>query len=173
VNLPLEKIDRGEAADTRDVASGKVINWTRTPYQANTAASLPPVYRGDFSSKTATEDEEMPTEGELTDAKIAASEARGETNIARLEGKIDTLTATIVGKLDAVSEKMSADHEYNRTTRWVMVGLAVAICALIVGMATYGDALFGRGMNVRDLVNAVVKEQQDAAKKLELPKPSK
>jgi hypothetical protein len=28
-------------------------------------------------------------------------------------------------------------------------------------MATYGDALFGRGMNVRDVVQSVIKEQQE------------
>jgi hypothetical protein len=117
---------------------------------------------------------QMAASDDLLDAKLGKASAETDTKIARLEGKIDTLTATIVGKLDAVSEKMSADHEYNRTTRWVMVGLAIAICGLIIGMTTYGDALFGRGMNVRDVVTAVVKEQQEAAKKFEVPaKPPK
>ena len=87
------------------------------------------------------------TRGEM-DAKIDVASARAQTDLARLEGKLETLTATLVGKLDTVTEKISADHEYNRNTRWVIVGLAAALAALIVGMATYGDAMFGRGMDV-------------------------
>jgi hypothetical protein len=105
---------------------------------------------------------------EEVSAKIAAAEARTDTKIVRLEGKLDTVTATIVGKLDAVNDKISADHEYNRTTRWVIVSLVAALALLIVGMATYGDAMFGRGLDVRDLIQTTIKEtlaQQAAPKK--------
>jgi hypothetical protein len=45
----------------------------------------------------------------------------------------------------------------------VGVGLAsaISISILLVALATYGDALFGRGMNVRDVVHAVITEQQE------------
>ena len=68
------------------------------------------------------------------------------------------MQATLSGKIDAVSEKISADHEYNRSTRWVIVGLAFALAALMVTMATYGDALFGRGMDVQNVIQSTIKE---------------
>jgi hypothetical protein len=104
----------------------------------------------------------MPTNEELFDAKLKTSEAQTETKIVRIEGKIDSAVATIGGKLDSLGEKLSYDHEYNRATRWVMIGLLItctfALAGLVVTMATYGDAMFGRGMNVRDVVQSVIKD---------------
>jgi hypothetical protein len=98
-----------------------------------------------------------PSRGEIA-AHISATKARTDTKIAHLEGKLEMVAATLAGKLDALSEKISADHEYNRSTRWVIVGLSIALAALIVGLATYGDAMFGRGLNVRDLIQTTIKE---------------
>ncbi|NUJ81427.1 hypothetical protein HUN39_15620 [Methylocystis sp. FS] len=119
-----------------------------------------------------------PTRDEIS-AMIAASEARNETKLARLEGKIDTLTATITAAInanaaantaqnEAIKEKISSGEQYNHDSRWILIGTvltsAFALGALAVALATYGDALFGRGMNVRDVVQAVVKEQQEQRK---------
>jgi roadblock/LC7 domain-containing protein len=125
---------------------------------SNTSISTSQMVYGDVFGRSKDSAKMSDLTREEIQAQIAASEARGDTRVVRLEGKIDTLTATIIGKLDAANEKMSADHEYNRTTRWVMVGLAIAIGGLMVGMATYGDAMFGRGMSVRDVVQTVLKE---------------
>jgi hypothetical protein len=118
-----------------------------------------------------------PTRDEIQD-KIAASEARTEARVARLEGRIDTLVATIGGridvlgsKIDALGDKASAAQADSRETRseisesrrWVIgaiIVVGVALAGLIVAMATYGDAMFGRGMNVRDLVQTTIKELQ-------------
>jgi hypothetical protein len=102
-----------------------------------------------------------PTREEIQ-AQIAASEARGHTRIARLEGKIDTLAATVVGKIDALQNDLHKSDSYNRDTRLItiatIVAAAIAVGGLVVAMATYGDAMFGRGMNVRDIVQTVLKE---------------
>jgi hypothetical protein len=119
------------------------------------------------------EDSPMPSPTrEEMDAKIAASEARGRTDIVRFEGKLETLAATLSGKMDAVQTSIRDADAYNRGTRSVIIasmfalaGLIVAIAALLVGMITYGDALFGRGMNVRDVVQAIAREQQDPQKR--------
>jgi hypothetical protein len=111
-----------------------------------------------------------PTREEIN-AIIKASEAGTETKIARLEGKIDTLAAMLLGRLDALRDDVRNSDEYNRTTRWMLFGTFLAgifaIAALIVGMATYGDALFWRGMNVRDVVQSVIKEQQEMLQRRE------
>jgi hypothetical protein len=78
-------------------------------------------------------------------------EARTDTKITRLEGKIDVLTATIVG-IDSLKDDVSKSDQYNRDTRLVllstfMVGF-IAFAGILVAIVTYGDALFGRGMNV-------------------------
>jgi hypothetical protein len=121
---------------------------------------VPPVWQHEPSEANT-----MPGDNELFDAKIARAAAESETKIVRLEGKIETAVATLGGKLDMIGDKITADHEYNRTTRWAMAGIAIAsvlaVAGLIIGMAVYGDALFSRGMNVRDVVQAVIKEQQE------------
>jgi hypothetical protein len=141
------------------------------------------------------EDEAMagPTHGEV-DAKIAAAEARGKIDIARFEGKLETLTATLVGKIEILQTSLSSKVEdvqksiveadkYNRDTRLFILGTIVTsalalltlLGALIVGMASYGDALFGRGMDVRDVVQEIVQEVQKRgaiAQPPSLPKPS-
>jgi hypothetical protein len=106
-----------------------------------------------------------PTREEIS-AQIKSSEAATETKIVRLEGKIDTLQATILGRIDTLQSSVSS------TKGWItggffaiaalVVSTAIGLAALIIGVATYGDALFGRGMNVRDVVQAVIKEQQSA-----------
>lgn len=105
-----------------------------------------------------------PTREEI-DAKIAASEARGAIDIVRLEGKLEAFAATLSGKMDALQTSIQNAAAYNRDTRSLIIASAFALAALIVGMATYGDALFGRGMNVRDMVQAVVHEQQESQKR--------
>ena len=110
-----------------------------------------------------------PTREEI-DAKIAASEARGRIDIVRFEGKLETFAATLSGKMDALQTSTRDAAAYNRGTRSVIIASAFALAALIVGMATYGDALFGRGMNVRDLVQAIAREQQEIQKR-ESPAP--
>jgi hypothetical protein len=94
------------------------------------------------------------------DAKLAAVAAQTDTKIARVEGKIETMTATIVGKLDTVDRRLAA-HSQDRNLIIGTIGLGVlAVIGAFIALATYGDALFGRGMNVRDVVQAVLKEQQ-------------
>jgi hypothetical protein len=112
-----------------------------------------------------------PTREEIQ-AHIAASEARGETSLARLEGKLDTISATIIGKIGELSGQVGEHRRDRNLIIGTIVVAAIAVGGLVVGMATYGDALFGRGMNVRDVVQAVIKENTVQATK-EAPKPQK
>jgi len=106
-------------------------------------------------------------------ALIRESEARSETKLARLEGKIDTLTATLSGKIETVSKDIDflriaseRSDQINRETKSSLSKLIIttaissvfALAGFIVALATYGDALFGRGMDVRDVVRAAVEE---------------
>jgi hypothetical protein len=110
----------------------------------------------------------MPSSEELTDVKIAAAEARTDTKIERLGGRIEVLTATIVTKIDSLKDDVSKSDQYNHDTRWVLISAIVvgiiALAGLLVALATYGDALFGRGMSVRDVAQTVIKEQQEIQK---------
>jgi hypothetical protein len=113
-----------------------------------------------------------PTREEIS-ALIKVSEKDTEIKLTRLEGKIDTLTATIVGKIDALTSDVSKADQFNHESRSVLlstivtVGISTILTLAVLGVAlqTYGDALFGRGMNVRDVVQAVIKEQQEVQKK--------
>ena len=107
----------------------------------------------------------MATDQELFDAKLKTIGAETDTKIARIEGKIDTMAAALGGKLDTVSERLG-EHAKDRNLILGTIALAaLAVIAAFIGLATYGDALFGRGMSVRDVVQAVIKEQQDNQKK--------
>lgn len=111
----------------------------------------------------------MATEGDLTTEKIAASEARSDTKVVRLEGKIDTAVATLLGEMRAIRDDVRQADQYNRDSRLVILGAIIAsvlaLGGLAVGLATYGDALFGRGMNVRDVIQTTIKDFQDTQKK--------
>jgi len=127
--------------------------------------------QGARSYEGVTEAMSDPTREEIQ-AHIAASEARGETSLARLEGKLDTISATIVGKIGELSSQVG-EHRRDRNLIIGTIALAaIAVMALVIGMGTYGDALFGRGMNVRDVVQAVIKENSIQSTK-DAPKPQK
>lgn len=114
-------------------------------------------------------DEDMATQGELTDAKLAKAAAETDTKIARLEGKLDTMTAMISGKLDNLRELEVRDHDYNRTTRWVIAGLVLALFAGFVAVLSYGGDQWGRGLNTRDLIQSTIKDFQEGQKKAASP----
>jgi hypothetical protein len=115
---------------------------------------------------------------EEIDAKIQKSVAETETKIVRVEGKIDTLGTSLAGKIDALASDVrnlaidvDKSESYNRESRLIIVSTiaaaVIAFGALIIGMATYGDALFGRGMNVRDVIQTTIKETMEQMKKAE------
>ncbi len=108
-----------------------------------------------------------PTDAEL-DAKLAAAEARTETRIARMEGKFDTFAASINARLDSLAREISEGRrdakqdtrDARQATFTTIVASAFAVAGLIVAMAIYGDALFGRGMDVHKVVQDTVQEIQ-------------
>jgi len=105
---------------------------------------------------------DMATDNDLTEAKISAAEARTDTKIVRIEGKIDTAVATLLGEMKAIRDDVRSSDQYNRDSRFFILGsilaAVLALAAIAVAMATYGDALFGRGMNVRDVVQTTIKD---------------
>jgi hypothetical protein len=98
------------------------------------------------------------TESEMRASAMAEIEARTDTKIARLEGKFETLTATILGRIDNLREAVVRDHEYNRTTRWVIVGLFLALFASFVAVISYGGDQWSRGLSTRDLIQTTIKD---------------
>lgn len=101
---------------------------------------------------------------DLTDAKIAASEARMDAKLAVFQGQFDRVS----DKLDSIAVAAStgraeqrAEATANRTaviTTVLTVGFALG--ALLVAVAAYGDSVFSRGMSVRDVVDKAVQEIQ-------------
>lgn len=90
----------------------------------------------------------MPNADDLTDAKIAAAEARSDTKIARMEGKLDL----VLSKLDDVRE----DSRSTRANQWV-IGLGLAV--LIVAIAALFPVFFSIGAQIRDMVHSEIKTQ--------------
>jgi hypothetical protein len=163
--VPLENFDHGEAASTSLSADRTVLNLDRTPYQANTAAPLPQVYRGDFSLEIgsepkAPEDENMATDNELTDAKLATAEAKTESRFIELSGKIDRLTdlvtssvATSTNEFVLVERRLTEVRDDNKNTRWTIVVTVIISMLAAMGAlwATQNNLLaaFSAGIALR------------------------
>jgi hypothetical protein len=93
---------------------------------------------------------------EEVDAKIAASEARGETKIARLEGKLDLVLARVEAST-AAAERAADEVHRNSNTAWQAAGVVIAALALLF---TLGQWMYGSGAQLRDAVRAEVELQQ-------------
>nr|WP_129545695.1 hypothetical protein [Methylorubrum zatmanii] len=116
----------------------------------------------------------MASDREYVDLKLEATEARTEARFVEMNGKLDRIldsfSAANANISDAKSEVQALKNETRdayRSTRSTIIittiSTAVALAALLMGVVTYGDAIFGRGMSVRDVVSSVVKEQADKA----------
>lgn len=92
----------------------------------------------------------------LTDAKIAASEARNDTKIAQITGKLDL----VLSKLDAAQDEtrtafshIKDDNRAVRANQWV---IAVGLAILIVAVVALFPVFFGIGTQVKDMVDHAV-----------------
>lgn len=93
----------------------------------------------------------MPND-DLTDAKIAAAEARTDTKLARLEGKIDRV-------LDSVETSRSEARDNRRAiiaNVWVVFA---AVAALIVGLAAVFPTVYDLGAKNREAISRDVNER--------------
>jgi hypothetical protein len=81
-------------------------------------------------------------------AHIDASEARGETKIARLEGKLDL----VLSRLNDVNENVRS----SKANQWV-IGLGLAV--LIVAVVALFPVFFGMGTQIRDMIHSEVQSQ--------------
>jgi hypothetical protein len=101
-------------------------------------------------------------------ANFRAAAAETDTKIVRMEGKIDLLANTISGKLDAVSTEIGRAQQDAKDTKWILFGTilasALALMGLIIGLATYGDALFSRGMDVHKVIEETINAQKATTK---------
>jgi hypothetical protein len=100
---------------------------------------------------------------ELTNHKIAASEARAETKLVRLEGKIDLLSSSIENlgsKIDSQRNEAASNRNVVVAT---VVGTALSIAALLYAILTYGASTFYNGTVVRDIVHNEVSAARPAA----------
>ena len=167
----MNAVPRFHADENIGVSSGNAAILQFRAMNQNVRADLnTPLSTENFLRKQTTGKSPM---AELTreeiDAKIDKSNAQTETKIVRLEGKIDTLSAVLVGKIDSLKEDIQKTDNYNRDSRLIIVAsifaAVIALGGLFVAMMTFGDALFGRGMNVRDVIETTVKDTLTQSKR--------
>jgi len=95
-------------------------------------------------------------ETDLTDAKIAAAEARTDAKFERLMGRIDTIAADLRGDLKEMNAKLDGINTLVSSTKaniWVATGAIVAAIALAFAIAlVVGPWAFGFGAQLRDMV---------------------
>ena len=95
---------------------------------------------------------------DLTDAKIAASEARTDAKFARLDGKIDLLQQSIATLGNNVNVQRTEASANRNALLATIIGTGLALAALIAAMLSYGASPFYNGTVVRDVVRAEVAE---------------
>lgn len=116
----------------------------------------------------------MASDREYVDLKLEAAEARTETRFVELSGKLDRIIESFdatnksiqTAREESVKFRDEVKQEYKSTRSTIIITVlstAIALAALLMAVVTYGDAIFGRGMSVRDVVSSVVKEQADKA----------
>jgi len=96
---------------------------------------------------------------EEVQAQIAASEARGDTKIARFEGKLDLVLAKLDSVNNSVTDKMKDvkdDVRSARANQWV---IALGLAVLIVAVVTLFPVFFGIGTQLHDMVHSEVQSQ--------------
>lgn len=124
----------------------------------------------------------MADDREYVNLKLEAAEARTEARFAEMNGKLDRLIDSVSASREALREQISmtqaavsraeadARSEYRSTRTTIIVtafATGLALAALMVSVMTYGDAIFSRGMSVRDVVNAITKEQAEKTTKID------
>jgi len=89
---------------------------------------------------------EHPTHVEL-DAKLGRVSAETDTKIARIEGKLDLVLSKMDESLDA--------SRSTKANQWV-IGTALAV--LMVALAFGIPAVFGNGLQLRDVIHSEVQD---------------
>jgi len=93
-------------------------------------------------------------ERDLTDAKIAAAEARTDTKFARFEGKIDLMLSQL-GQVSTELGTLKADNKSTRTTVIVTaVSSTFAIITVLIAVMALGAAQFYNGTVIFDHIKA-------------------
>jgi hypothetical protein len=164
---------RGLSAPSRPPAASEPAK-SNVAYLAkpDTSSSAPPAAAEPDIATMRSVRTSYASEADVRAAQIAAAEARADAKIARLENKIDTFAAILSEKLDSVGGKMetaheplrSADRSSHETRVLLLIGIAAAAAVLAIvalALSIFGDAMFARGMHVRDVVQTVLKEQQE------------
>ncbi|WP_156648361.1 hypothetical protein [Methylobacterium sp. Leaf108] len=107
----------------------------------------------------------MASDREYVDLKLEAAEARGEARFVEINAKLDRLLESSEhSRVEIATARSEVRQDYRSTRNTVVVttiATGLAISALILAIMTYGDAIFSRGMSVRDVVAAAAKEQAE------------
>jgi hypothetical protein len=100
----------------------------------------------------------MTSQDDLTDAKIAAAEARTDTRIVRMEGKLDL----VISKLDLVNESYRAVREGQRSVIANIWVVFAALAAIIIGSMAAAPVIFDLGMRLRKTITKEIQERVPA-----------
>lgn len=99
---------------------------------------------------------------EEIDAKIAASEARGETGLERAMGEMRSAFARIDGRFDTIDAKIS-----HLPTTWAMLTMLIATGLAIIGVTiavmAYGGQWFSNGLGAQAIATAAAQQALAAA----------
>ena len=106
-------------------------------------------------------------------ARLETIEAKAEANFERIAGELRTNQADLSGRvLSAVgelSQELKGDYTSLKASAAsrltvivtgvsVFIGIGGIMVALIIGMATSGQAMYGLGFSTRDLATAAAKQ---------------
>lgn len=171
------------------------IKQVLTPVMGNYAYRFGTIKTNDSIEKGALKGNITPMSSDLTDAKIAASEARAETKISDLKGDVRAGFADLAGEIKAMRSEMTGeikamraemggrfdslatrlDHVEKQTSglRWNIWSSVLVIAGLIVALITFSGSQVGLGLNfsgqIQDAIKAIVSGQTQTPPPSEAP----
>jgi len=95
---------------------------------------------------------------EEIDAKIAVSEARGDTKFAELLGEIKAMRADITGQFGVLTARVEHVERSTSGLKAIIVGTGIAAVGVVIAVLAFGDQLFGLGIGASDIANAAAQK---------------
>ena len=95
---------------------------------------------------------------ELMDAKIAAAEARTDAKLAGFQGNFNVLSLKLDGIAASIKDQKTEATGNRNALMTTILTVGFALAGLLIAVVSYGDAIFSRGMSMRDLVHSTVEE---------------
>ena len=95
---------------------------------------------------------------EYAELRAQLAEARAETKLSEVLKRVDVGFAEMRGTMTALDARLTNIERSTSGLKSTVIGTAVAVVAVVIGVLAYGQTWFGIGVSTRDTIRATVTE---------------